>query len=160
MIMDIKTKIIGSTFLLFVSIFLCSCDPEMSTSYKIKNNSAQDFTINLYEFGNAIPEVLDNGSGTKTEIFGANLSGNAGFFGEVARFDSIEISYEKDDVTMTLNWTKPEGRGYIIPEDGIGEPRDDVPKDLYNRDNWELIINGDDERWIFIINEEDLTLFE
>lgn len=158
--MDIKTKIIGSTFLLFVSIFLCSCDPEMSTSYKIKNNSAQDFTINLHEFGNAIPEILDNGSGTKTEIYGADLAGNPGFFGEVARFDLIEISYENDNEIVTFYWSKPEGRGYIIPESDIGQVRDDVPLDIYNRDNWELTISGDDESWIFTINEEDLELFE
>jgi len=157
--MNIKSKITGTTLLFVLSIFLCSCDPEMSTSYKIKNNSTQDFTINLYEFGNAIPEILDNGSGTKTEIFGdKNYPGSPGFFGKIHEIDSVIITIDDND--RTIRWERPEGRGYIIPEDGIGEPRDDVPKDLYNRDNWELTINGDDERWIFIVNEEDLTLFE
>lgn len=159
MIMDIKSKIIGKTFLLFVSIFLCSCSPEMSTSYKIKNNTTQDFTIYLYELFDTIPKVLVNGYGTKTEIFGyIDYPSSPGFFGKIHGIDSVIITIDDDD--RTIRWERPEGRGFIIPDDGIGEPRDDVPKDLYNRDNWELTINGDDERWIFTINEEDLELFE
>ena len=88
------------------------------------------------------------------------MSGNTGFFGEVARFDLIEISYENGAEILTLHWTKPDGRGFIIPENGIGQVREDAPLDIYNSDNWESNRFGDTVEGIFTINEEDLALFE
>lgn len=154
------TKSFKKIFLISMAIISFSCDPSMTTSYTVENSTSQDFLIKLYESDLSSPILLNNDSGSKTEIYGADLAGNPGFFGEVARFDLIEISYENDNEIITFYWSKPEGRGYIIPESDIVQVRDDVPLDIYNRDNWELTISGDDESWIFTINEEDLELFE
>lgn len=44
-------------------------------------------------------------------------------------------------------------------EYGIGEERD-IPKDMYNVNDWTLEMIGNDEEWTFTINDSDLELFE
>lgn len=57
-------------------------------------------------------------------------------------------------------WIKPSNNyGYIDTDNNIGKDRN-IEKDIYYRKNWTLQANGDDEEWIFTINESDLELFE
>lgn len=141
-------------------MLLSSCDPSMTTSYKIENDSSIDILIKTFDFGQSIPEELSNNIGTKATIYAADIPGNTGYFGEIARFDSIELSFVRNTVVKTVKWNRPSGRGFIIPGDGIEEIREDVPKDIYNRDNWRLKIHSDKEEWVFTIDDSDLELYQ
>jgi hypothetical protein len=64
------------------------------------------------------------------------------------------------DINKTIKWLKPNNNyGYIDIDNNISEERN-IQKDIYNRRNWTFQTNGDDEVWIFTINESDLDLFE
>ncbi len=142
-------------YLLAFVFMLTSCDPDsVEKSFKISNDSNLDIDIILYEKGEN--RQLKNFSKSETEIKKVSGLGTGGF-GDIGVYDSIKLS-----ITSNMNsiiWLNPGGVGYIDIENKIGTERD-VPKDIYNRNNWTLSTNGDDEEWIFTINETDLGLFE
>jgi len=150
MIMDTKfIYLLGLIFLFF------SCDPySVEKSFRIKNNSSSDINILLYENGEN--RNLDNFSNSETEIKRVSGLGTGGF-GDIGIYDSIKLKITSN--MKSIIWVNPGGVGYIDIDNNIGTERD-VPKDIYNRKNWTFQANGDDEEWIFTINESDLDLFE
>lgn len=146
------TKLI---YLLAFVFMLMSCDPDsVEKSFMISNNSNSDIDIILYQNGGN--RQLENFSKSETVIKKVSGLGTGGF-GDIGVYDSIRLSITSN--TNSVIWLNPGGVGYIDTENNIGTERD-VPKDIYNRNNWTLNTNGDDEEWMFTINEEDLALFE
>ncbi len=150
MIMD--TKIIH---LLVLALLLLSCDPHsVEKSFRIKNNSNSEIDILLYQNGET--QSLDNFPNSETEIKKVSGLGTGGF-GDIGIYDSIKLKITSS--IKSIIWLNPGGAGYIDTNNNIGIERD-VSKDIYNRKNWTFQANGDDEEWIFTINESDLELFE
>ena len=150
MIMD--TKVI---YLLAFVFLLFSCDPiAIEKSYRISNNSNSDIEILLFQNGEN--RQLNNYSNSETEIKKVSGLGTGGF-GDIGIYDSIKLTLTSN--SKFIVWINPGGLGYIDIDNNIGEERN-VQKDIYNRKNWTLQTNGDDEEWIFKINWADLDLFE
>ncbi|MCF6213954.1 MAG: hypothetical protein L3J45_08015 [Flavobacteriaceae bacterium] len=144
------TKIIN---LLILALLLLSCDPKSSNkSFFIKNLTTKNLNVRLYQQEN--DNNLDLPQNSIITIL--EFSALGGDFGAISDFDSIMLS----DTNKNIKWIKPDNiYGYIDTDNNIGKERD-VQKDIYNRKNWTSQINGDDEEWIFTINESDLDLFE
>ena len=139
--------------LLAIMLLILSCDPNTrEITFLIGNRTTQALTVSLFKESkeNAI-DIFESDT-----IQFLTYSALGGGFNAIADFDSIGITIEGDN--RSIKWTKP-GNGYGYIDENIGQERD-VPKDIYNRKNWQLGTNGDDEKWIFTINESDLNLFE
>jgi hypothetical protein len=146
------TKIIH---LLVLALLLLSCDPDsVEKSFTVKNNSNSDIDVLLYQNGEN--RNLNNFSNSETEIKQVSGLGTGGF-GDIGIYDSIKLKITSN--MKSIIWINPGGVGYIDVDNNIGTERD-VLKDIYNRRNWTFQTNGDDEVWIFTINESDLDLFE
>lgn len=150
MIMDIKFIYLLGLVYLFIS-----CDPNSrDISFSINNETSQVFKISLFKNSkeNAY-EILELSS-----IEFLRYSALGGRFSAIADYDSLKIINIADN--RNLKWIKPSNNyGYIDTDNNIGEDRN-IEKDIYYRKNWTLQANGDDEEWIFTINESDLELFE
>ena len=151
MIMD--TKKLLWTALLLAIVFL-SCDPPSSEKlFIINNNTSKTLSISV-----------DNSSGIKkmdiqphNQINILEFGGIGGDFGAVSDFNSISFTLNNGKYFKHI---RPENSyGYIDIDNGIGTDRN-IPKDFYNKKYWKFKTVGDDEEWIFTINEEDLALFE
>jgi hypothetical protein len=144
------TKIIH---LLVLALLLLSCDPKSSNkSFFIENLTTKDLNVKLYKQGNS--NTLDLFQNSTLNIL--EFSALGGDFGAISDFDSIMFT----DINKTIKWLKPNNNyGYIDIDNNISEERN-IQKDIYNRRNWTFQTNGDDEGWIFTINESDLDLFE
>lgn len=155
--MDIKSFKICLLFSL--AIIISSCDPFPEDQYYIlKNDSPEDITAVFYSFLDTITSSEYNiSTSNKINLF-TNSTRSPEVFGAISAFDSVVLSLSEND--KKLRWTRPAQFGFIDIGAGIGEERDNLPKDIYNRDNWQYNIIGSSVEWIFIINEEDLTLFE
>ena len=135
-----------------VILLILSCDPSREFSFFIENRTTQTLRVSLFEESKEnVVDILESDT-----IQFLKYSALGGGFNAIADFDSIGITIRVDN--KSIKWTKPDnGYGYI--DEHIGEERD-VPKDIYNRKNWILETNGNDEMWTFKINESDLELFE
>ena len=146
--MDTKLIYFFTTILLILS-----CDPNTrEISFLIENRTTQTLKVSLFE--ESKENVIDIFESNKIQFL--TYSALGGGFNAIADFDSIAITTEGNN--KSIKWTRPDNAyGYI--DENIGEERD-IQKDIYNRKNWKLQMNGDDEEWIFTINESDLNLFE
>jgi hypothetical protein len=142
--------------IIYIILFLM-CDPARDISFTIKNNTQHDFKVNTYGAypGENSYDMLELSS---VEFIYYRTSG--GGFNAISDFDSIIIFDATNN--KKYKWVRPNDKydyGYIDSEYGIGEERE-VPKDMYNVNDWTLEMIGNDEEWTFTINDSDLELFE
>jgi len=151
MIMDTKNKI----WIALLTIFLLACDPQGTDEiYYFKNNTNTIIKIILYERNYKDSNEIT----TNSEIIIKEVKGlGAGGFGDIGVYDSIKLI--NTNTNTRLKWENPGGLGYIDINNGVGTDRN-IGKDFYNRKYWKFRTIGDNEEWSFIINEEDLDLFQ
>ncbi len=152
MIMDTK-KILWASILAVLILACDPIDPESEKTFVLNNSTNEQMNISLYQS----TKITNLELSSNNKIILLKFGGIGGGFGAVSDLDSISILLNNGKIFKRI---KPNNSyGYIDVDNNIGVNRN-IEKDFYNKDYWEFRTVGDNEEWLFTINEEDLDLFE